>query len=102
MSIKIPGIEVELSSGAELPSLDKGLIGYKHLARWCAAQQNWDKVHYNQDYTREYSCLKDVYVNGAIKAQSIVQFLASAFNHRGWVWRVDTNFCGMDFAEEPA
>ena len=100
MAIAIPGLDVSLAAGTELPSLDKGLIGYKHLARWCAAQQNWDKIHYNQDYAREYGQLKDVYVNGAIKAQSIVQFLSSSFGNLGWVWRVDTDFCGMDFAEE--
>ena len=100
MAIEIPGIDVTLEAGTELTPLDKGLIGYKHLARWCAAQQNWDKVHYNQDYARTYGQLKDVYVNGAIKAQSIVQFLSISFERRGWVWRVNTDFCGMDFAEE--
>jgi hypothetical protein len=100
MAIEIPGIDVTLEAGTELTPLDKGLISYKHLARWCAAQQNWDKVHYNQDYARTYGQLKDVYVNGAIKAQSIVQFLSTSFERRGWVWRVNTDFCGMDFAEE--
>lgn len=100
MAIEIPGIEISLTAGTELPSLDKGLIGYKHLTRWCAAQQNWDKVHYNQDYAREYGKIKDVYVNGGIKGQSIVQFLESSFDQRGWVWRVNTDFCGMDIAEE--
>lgn len=100
MAIEIPGVDVALAPGTDLPPLEKGLIGYKHLARWCAAQQNWDKVHYNQDYAREYGKLKDVYINGAIKAQSIVQFLSNSFGHLGWVWRVDTDFCGMDFAEE--
>ena len=89
-----------MRAGVELPPLDKGPIGYKHLARWCAAQQNWDKVHYNQDYAREYGGLKDVYVNGAIKAQSVVQFLGASFDYRGWAWRVDTDFRGMDFAGE--
>lgn len=100
MSIEIPGIEITLAAGTELPPLDKGLISYKHLARWCAAQQNWDKVHYNQDYARTYANIKDVYVNGAIKAQSLVQFLSGAFGDLGWVWRVDTDFFGVDYAEE--
>tara|TARA_Y100001934_G_scaffold277814_1_gene377530 strand:+ start:315 stop:1367 length:1053 start_codon:yes stop_codon:yes gene_type:complete len=100
MSIVIPGIEVELLAGTELPPLDKGLISYKHLARWCAAQQNWDKVHYNQDYVRNFSGDRDLHINGAIKAQSLVQFLSSSFANLGWVWRMDTNFLSIDFAEE--
>ena len=99
-AFEIPGLDAPVRAGAELPPLDKGPIGYKHLARWCAAQQNWDKVHYNQDYAREYGGLKDVYVNGAIKAQSVVQFLGASFDYRGWAWRVDTDFRGMDFAGE--
>ena len=100
MTIDIPGLDLPLRAGTELPPSDKGLIGYKHLTRWCAAQQNWDKVHYNQDYAREHGKLKDVYINGAIKGQSIVQFLGASFGYRGWVWRVNTDFRGMDFAEE--
>ena len=100
MAIEVPGIEVTLVAGTDLPSLDKGLITYKHLVRWCAAQQNWDKVHFNQDYARNYSKLKDVYVNGAIKAQSLVQFLSDSFGRRGWVWRMNTDFFGVDYAEE--
>ena len=100
MTIDIPGLDLPLRAGTELPPSDKGLIGYKHLTRWCAAQQNWDKVHYNQDYAREHGKLKDVYINGAIKGQFIVQFLAASFGYRGWVWRVNTDFRGMDFAEE--
>jgi len=100
MSIEIPGIQIRLAPGTELPPLDKGLISYKHLARWCAAQQNWDKVHYNQDYVRKFAGDRDLHINGAIKAQSLVQFLGNSFANLGWVWRMDTDFLNIDFAEE--
>jgi hypothetical protein len=100
MAIDIPGIAITIKVGAVLPSLDKGVISYKHLARWCAAQQNWDQVHYNQDYARKVAGLKDVYVNGAIKAQALVQFLSDSFARLGWVWRMDTDFRGVDYAQE--
>jgi hypothetical protein len=98
--VRVRGAGIELAVGKSLPTLDKGLVSYKHLARWCAAQQNWDKVHYNQDYARKYSRLPDVYVNGAIKSQFICQFLSEGFGTRGWIWRVDTDFFDVDLAEQ--
>jgi acyl dehydratase len=100
MGFSLPGVAFELKKGTKLPPLTKGRITYKHIVRWCAAQQNWDKIHYNQDYVRQKSKLPDVFINGALKQQFIVQYLSKLFNGLGWVWRVDTEFKGIDFAEQ--
>ncbi len=91
---------LSLEPGMALPSLYKGRITYKHLVRWCAAQENWDKLHYNQDFVRNKSRLPDVFINGALKQQFITQFLSKSFDGLGWVWRVNTDFHGIDFAEQ--
>ncbi len=100
MELFFNDLPFELKKGTKLPPMSKGRITYKHIVRWCAAQQNWDKIHYNQDYVRQKSKLPDVFINGALKQQFIVQFLSKLFNGRGWVWRVDTEFKSIDFAEQ--
>jgi acyl dehydratase len=94
------GLGFELKYGAQLPPLKKGRITYKHIVRWCAAQENWDKVHYNQDYVRQKSKLPDVFINCALKQQFVAQFLSRSFGGRGWVWRLDSDFNEVDFAEQ--
>ena len=66
-----------------------------HIARWCAAQQNWDKIHYDLDYARDVAKLPHTIINGALKQHLIVQFLERSFPE-AWVWRIDYRFGGMD------
>jgi hypothetical protein len=40
--------------------------------------------------------LPGLLINGALKQHFIVQFLESAFEHRGWVWRIDYRFTDPD------
>lgn len=94
------GLDQQFKQGTELPSLNKGRFTCSHLVRWCAAQQNWDKVHYNQDYARKLSGHEDVIINGALKQQFLVQFLIQAFQEKGWVWRVDYRFTGVDLVSQ--
>ncbi|MSP67652.1 MAG: hypothetical protein EXQ96_06070 [Alphaproteobacteria bacterium] len=98
MGLAIPALGRTVDKGMALPPLNKGRVTHGHLMRWCAAQQNWDKVHFNQDYVRTKSRLPDVYVNGAIKQQFVTQFLTNAFDAKGWIWRIDYRFHGIDFA----
>ncbi len=93
-------LDFALEAGVMLAPLNKGRITYKHIVRWCAAQQNWDKVHYNQDYARQKAKLPDVFINCALKQQFVVQFLSRSFKEYGWVWRLDTDFSGIDYAEQ--
>jgi acyl dehydratase len=94
----IPALRRAIETGMVLPPLKKGRITHGHIMRWCAAQQNWDKVHFNQDYVRRKARLPDVFVNGAIKQQFVSQFLTEAFEAKGWIWRIDHRFHGIDFA----
>ena len=41
----------------ELPALRKGPWTSAHLVRWCAAQQNWDRIHYDQAYAQQVAGL---------------------------------------------
>lgn len=83
-------------SSEELAPLRTGPWTSSHIARWCAAQQNWDKIHYDLAYARDVAKLPGTIINGALKQHLIVQFLERVFPD-AWIWRIDYRFSGMDF-----
>lgn len=85
-----------IAAGTELPTLDKGPLTSSRIARWCAAQENWDRIHYDLDYARNVAKLPHTVINGALKQHLLVQFLTEAFDGAGWIWRLDYRFAGMD------
>jgi len=89
-----------LVPGTELPPLAKPRLTSSHIVRWLAAQQNWDKIHYDQAYCAQFARLPRPVINGGLKQHLIVQFLAQAFDGTGWVWRVHYQFTGPDFVGE--
>lgn len=85
-----------LVPGSSLPPLIKPRLTSRHIARWLAAQQNWDRIHYDQAYCTDFAQLPGPVINGALKQHLIVQFLSQAFDGIGWVWRVQYRFSGAD------
>jgi len=71
-----------------------------HLVRWCAAQQNWDKIHYDADYARQFGGLSERVVNGALKQHLLVRFLVDAFDAKARIVRLNYKFGGPDFVGE--
>jgi acyl dehydratase len=68
-----------------------------HVVRWCAAQHNWHKVHYDLPFARDVEGLPERVINGAFKQQLLVHFLCEAFDGRAWPWRLDFRFEEIDF-----
>jgi acyl dehydratase len=89
-----------LVAGSELPALPKPRLTSSHIVRWLAAQQNWDKIHYDQAYCTEHARLARPVINGGLKQHLIVQFLGQAFDGRAWVWRVQYQFAAADHVGE--
>lgn len=71
-----------------------------HLVRWCAAQQNWDKIHYDLAYTREFGGLPERLINGALKQHLLVRYLVDAFDASARIVRLNYSFAGPDFVGE--
>lgn len=82
-----------------LAPLDKPRFTSTHILRWLAAQQNWDKIHFDQQFTRNIAQLEMPVINGALKQHLIVQFLGQSFPD-GWIWRVNYRFVGPDLVGE--
>jgi acyl dehydratase len=85
--------------GTALPPLDKPRFTGAHVVRWMAAQQNWDRLHFDQAFCTRQAGLQAPVINGALKQHLIVQFLARALPG-AWPWRVDYQFTGPDFVGE--
>jgi acyl dehydratase len=92
----VPGPLDGLVPGSSLPLLTKPRLTSRHIARWLAAQQNWDRIHYDQAYCTDFAQLPGPVINGALKQHLIVQFLSQAFDGMGWVWRAQYRFIGAD------
>jgi acyl dehydratase len=80
---------------APLPVLDKPRFTSTHVVRWMAAQQNWDRIHFDQAFCRDVARLDAPVINGALKQHWIAQFLARALPG-GWPWRIDYKFLAPD------
>lgn len=85
--------------GTPLPPLEKPRFTSAHILRWLAAQQNWDKIHFDQQFCRDVAKLEAPVINGALKQHLIVQFLSRALPG-AWPWRVDYQFIGPDYVGE--
>ena len=71
-----------------------------HLVRWCAAQQNWDKIHYDADYARKFGGLSERVINGALKQHLLVRYLIDAFDASARIVRLNYKFAGPDYIGE--
>lgn len=82
--------------GTALEPLEKPRFTSAHIVRWMAAQQNWDRIHFDQAFCRDVAGLEAPVINGALKQHLIIQFLQRALPG-AWPWRVDYRFTGPDF-----
>jgi acyl dehydratase len=82
--------------GTALAPLDKARFTSAHIVRWMAAQQNWDRIHFDQAFCRDVARLEAPVINGALKQHLIVQFLARELPG-AWPWRIDYKFTAPDF-----
>jgi acyl dehydratase len=89
-----------VAPGLALGPLHKGPWTPSRLARWCAAQQNWDRIHYDQAYAQGPAGLAERVVNGALKQHLLVQLLDEAFGDAARLARIDYRFSGPDVVGE--
>lgn len=91
------GHRAEEFAGMELPPRVTGPWTSAHVVRWCAAQQNWDRIHHDADYARAVAGLPHPVVNGALKQNLITLYLQDSFPAGAWLWHLDCRFDSFDF-----
>ncbi|MEO5671079.1 MAG: MaoC family dehydratase N-terminal domain-containing protein [Ramlibacter sp.] len=87
----------DIAPDTRLPAQLTGPWSSAHVVRWCAAQQNWDRIHHDAEYARRVAGLAHPVINGALKQNLMVRFLLDSFPHGAWVWQVDYTSLAPDF-----
>lgn len=91
---------VPLAAQQTLPSRCYGPYTSSRLVKWCAAQQNWDKIHYDQEYCVEFAGLPRPVIHGGMKQHLLIQYLTESLGGLGWVWGLSIRYIGPDFVNE--
>jgi acyl dehydratase len=94
------GSERPFAAGQVLAPLRRGPFTSSHLVRWCAAQQNWHKIHYDLDFAQNQAGLKERVINGALKQHLLAQFLDEFFAGTASIRRLGYRFAGPDYVDE--
>ena len=91
---------VALAADHKLPSLRYGPYTSSMLVKWAAAQQNWDRIHYDQQYCREFAGLPAPVIHGGMKQHLLIRYLSEALGGLGWVRGLTIRYMGPDFVGE--
>ena len=83
--------------GQELPEIVKGPWTTAHIIRWHIAQENLERLHYDQEFARDVWGLPDVVANGNWRKYCLAQLCKDWIGHDGWVWRISTRYSKMHF-----
>lgn len=93
-------LEHTYSKGQQLKPLRKGRLTSSHLVRWCAAQQNWDRIHYDEAYAKNIAGLPERVINGGLKQHYLVQLLQQNLGDEINIRRLKYDFVAPDFINE--
>jgi acyl dehydratase len=86
----------DVAVGQELPTLTKGPMSTAHIMRWSSAMENWHRIHYDWHYATQHDKLPNVLVNGTWKQHVLVQLLTDWVAERGWLWKMNFQYRGMN------
>jgi acyl dehydratase len=75
-----------------------GPMTVMHLVRWCAAMENWHRIHYDYAFCQEHEGLPGPLVNGSWKQQVLAQLVKDWAGPAGWLQALEYEFRGMDVA----
>jgi acyl dehydratase len=79
----------------ELPSLEIGPWTAIHIVRWCAAQENWERMHTDYKYATEHDGLPDVIANGNWRKYVIARLFKDWAGRGGWLWKLYMRYTGI-------
>jgi len=86
----------QTAEGELIGPVTHGPMTVMHLVRWCAAMENWHRIHYDSDFCRDHEGLPGPLINGSWKQQALAQLLKEWAGPAGWVASLRFQFRGMD------
>jgi acyl dehydratase len=96
---RAPAFE-SLAPGHRLPELLTPPVSTAHVMRWCAAVENWHRIHYDRAFAVEHEGLPDVVIPGTWKQQLLYRLLKDWAGPDGWVLELEYQFRGLDVPGE--
>lgn len=84
--------------GAQLGSIDKGVMTTTHIMRWSAAIENFHRIHYDHPFATGHDKLPGVLINGSWKQHILVQMMKNSLGPSGWLWKLNFRYKKMDIA----
>lgn len=85
----------ELASGLELPALEKGPVTRQHLVEWCAAENDYYPLHYDERVAAAMN-LPGTPVQGTYRQALIAQMLERWLGSSGVLRRLAAKYRGLD------
>ena len=89
----------ELQPGDELPPLQKGPITRQHLVEWCAAENDYYPLHYDQRLSERMQ-LPGTPIQGTMKVALMGQMLQRWLGTAGTLQRLSARYSGIDVEGE--
>jgi acyl dehydratase len=86
----------DVAVGDPIGPVVHGPLTVMHLVRWCAAMENWHRIHYDERFCQEHEGLPGPLVNGSWKQQVLAQLLKEWAGPTGWLLALEYQFRGMD------
>lgn len=87
----------DVTVGMELPTIEKGPWSNTHIVRWCAAQENWERFHFDYKFATQQWKLTDVVANGNWRKYAMAQIFKDWAGHGGWLWQLSTQYRGQNY-----
>lgn len=88
-----------LQPGDELPPLQKGPITRQHLVEWCAAENDYYPLHYDERVAERMK-LPGTPIQGTMKVALIGQMLQRWLGARGKLQGLSARYSGIDLEGE--
>ena len=88
----------DVTVGAQLGAIDKGVITTTHIMRWSAAIENFHRIHYDHPFATEHDKLPGVLINGSWKQHVLIQMVKDGLSPAGWLWKLRFRYKKMDIA----
>jgi len=90
---------IALQPGDELPPLHKGPITRQHLVEWCAAENDYYPLHYDERVAERMK-LPGTPIQGTMKVALIGQMLQGWLGTAGRLQRLSARYSGIDLEGE--
>lgn len=87
----------DIEVGVQIQPQEYGPWSNAHITRWCAAQENWERFHYDYKFATEVFNLEDIVANGNWRKYPMARLFKDWAGHKGWLWKIEMQYRGMHY-----